>query len=194
MAKAEAHAAGLQQQLTESEARISSTSAEVAALQKQLEGVQQELSKTAAVVTEKDNKVIHELTAPQTELPDREMFAAACSAAAIVCSRTACCFLLFHALCCCSHCRYKRWRRLCARVNPMPRRCRTTTQACKLMCRCVVEQLASQGSFFLQHAIPHAECCVQTPDHVIHVEIKQSAGVTAKQSQLVHMPPLHNAL
>jgi len=57
MAKGEAHAAELQQQLTASEARISTTSAELTALQKQLEGVQHELSKTTAVVTEKDNKV-----------------------------------------------------------------------------------------------------------------------------------------
>lgn len=57
IAKAEAHAAELQQQLTASEASISSQSAELQALQSQLEGVQQELSKTAALVTERDNKV-----------------------------------------------------------------------------------------------------------------------------------------
>lgn len=57
IAKAEAHAAELQQELTDSEGRISSKSAELDLLQKQLEGVQQELSKAAAVVTERDNKV-----------------------------------------------------------------------------------------------------------------------------------------
>lgn len=57
IAKAEAHAAELQQLLTASETRISSKSAELDLLQKQLEGVQQDLSKTAAVVTERDNKV-----------------------------------------------------------------------------------------------------------------------------------------
>lgn len=57
IAKAEAHAAELQQQLTASEASISSKSADLEQLQKQLEGVQEELSKTAAVVAERDSKV-----------------------------------------------------------------------------------------------------------------------------------------
>jgi hypothetical protein len=57
MAKAEAHAAELQQQLTASEASSSSKSAELQELQSKLEGVEQELSKTAALVTERDNKV-----------------------------------------------------------------------------------------------------------------------------------------
>lgn len=57
IAKAEAHAAELQQQLTDSEGRISSKAAELDLLQKQLEGMQQELSKAAAVVTERDSKV-----------------------------------------------------------------------------------------------------------------------------------------
>jgi hypothetical protein len=47
----------LQQQLTASEASISSKAAELEQLQKQLEGVQQDLSKTAAVVAERDSKV-----------------------------------------------------------------------------------------------------------------------------------------
>lgn len=66
IAKAEAHAAELQQQLTASKASVSSKSAELQALQSQLEGVQQELSKTAALVTERDNKVA---VAAQAALP-----------------------------------------------------------------------------------------------------------------------------
>ncbi len=57
IAKAEAHAAQLQQQLSASEASISGKTAELELLQKTLEGVQQELSKTSALVTERDSKV-----------------------------------------------------------------------------------------------------------------------------------------
>jgi multidrug resistance efflux pump len=57
IAKAEAQAAQLQQQLSASEASVSSKAAELELLQKTLEGAQQELSKTSALVTERDSKV-----------------------------------------------------------------------------------------------------------------------------------------
>lgn len=142
LAKAEAHAAELQQQLTDSEGRISSKAAELDSVQKQLEGVQQELSKAAAVVTERDSKVrmgsSNGQRAHAGQDADRSAAAARHTTASSrsYANSTSLMHLDVRVDACWCACRLLRWRLSCARASHTHRRCRTTTPACRLMCRC----------------------------------------------------------